>query len=345
MSAASATAKKASKLSWFRALLPPLVGFGIGWGGYSIVESSGLVDERRMLQTHCFNLKAQRLVRRYAPTQISDTLCMPQENLDAMIAVLENAIATGSSAGSAQTESDRVPFSKILQECRVQEQLEWLSDHLLEDVPYFYIADIFHSWAEIHEPTVLSASIAPRKDAIFDSKLICDGVWKKMIDDVIPFDVSVRVLAVLATCGVQNAKWIASLTSSKSLPSDSVSATANGAVADGPVMDAAATILSLQRRYHESLKTNKREGGDVVPSAAVDKATAALLLAMNDSRVHGRRFPWIGSGSAPSGPYPLFKDKQLNDEWCRFVRGRAAWEDENAHFQGRLEASRTALCS
>lgn len=295
---ASSSKAKEKPFSFFKGFGVPLIGFAVGWGGYSLMEQYQLVDMSVIQWTHLYNLKLQRLVQQQLPEVIGQRMTFTKEQLDAMILHLEVA-ASGKEPANAQAE--RVPFKKILGDCRPQEQMEWLTDHVSEDVPYFFIADIFHSWAELHENAFIldpDTKIAEAASPLFDSKELTHGVWKKMISEVIPFDVAVRVLCVLTRLGPQNAAWV------NGLHSDG---------GNGAKMNAIDTILKLHKTYHQELNISGHEGGNVVPAATVDAATAVLLTTLNDAAVHGRRFPWIGR--SPSGPFPLLSAAR-RDQWC-----------------------------
>jgi hypothetical protein len=293
--AAGSTKMKEKPFSFFKGVCVPLIGFGVGWGGYSLVEQYQLVDPSTTRWTHIYNLKLQRMVQQQLPEVLAQRMSFSKEQLDAMIGYLE-----AGGADQSSKEAERVPFKKILADCRPQEQLEWLSDHISEDIPYFFIADIFHSWAELHEDAFLRgepetlAALRGESSAVFDSKVLSQGVWKKMMTEVIPFDVGVRVLCVLARRGQHNAKWINAL---------------HGA----PDEKAVDTVLRLHKEYKEQLIQSHQGEGNVVPSRTVDAATAVLVAALNDAAVHGRRFPWIGR--SPSGPFPLLNTSR-RDTWC-----------------------------
>jgi hypothetical protein len=301
MSAAAAkvasSKAKEKPFSFFKGFGIPLIGFGVGWGGYSMMEQFQLVDSSVIQWTHLYNLKLQRLVQRQLPETLAQRMSFTKDQLDAMIQHLE---ASTSGNDAAVTQADRVPFKKILGDCRPQEQMEWLTDHVSEDVPYFFIADIFHSWAELHEGAFLldpATKLAEAPSPVFDSKELTQGVWRKMINEVIPFDVGVRVLCVLARLGPQNAALVNGLHSEQ----------------NGSKQNAADTILRLHSEYRQQLNASGHESGNVVPVATVDAATAVLLTTLNDAAVHGRRFPWIGR--SPSGPFPLLNAAR-RERWC-----------------------------
>lgn len=312
----SAPTKKASKPSALRALLAPLLGFGIGWGSYSLIEQYHLIDDRYIRLTHLWNLRGQRWLRTVVPEGASEALRFPPaESLDAMIRVLEQEYQT---TAADKPQQQRVPFTQILRDCRTQEQMEWLSDHVSEDVPYFFIADIFHSWAELHQDRYLpsahvegvenSSQCLPR-DAAFDSKVVSEGVWEKMLSEVLPYDVAVRVLAVLAVAGKENAKWLSTRSSN----------------VGGPQTPAFETVVALHKKYHEELGGRKAE---VVSVEEVDAATASLLCELNKARVRGKR---LGVFGTPTGPYPLLMLHKASV--CLQLKDHIAWRQRQAPVQ------------
>ncbi|CUG86106.1 membrane-associated protein, putative [Bodo saltans] len=324
--AAKAASSKAKEkpFSFFKGFGIPLIGFGVGWGGYSAMEQFQLVDSSVIQWTHLYNLKLQRMVQQQLPETLAQRMTFTKEQLDAMILHLEAATSGNDTATNAQAE--RVPFKKILADCRPQEQMEWLTDHVSEDVPYFFIADIFHSWAELHESAFLldpTTKLAESPSPVYDSKELTQGVWKKMINEVIPFDVGVRVLCVLTRLGPQNASLV------NGLHSD----------VNGNKQSAVDTILRLHQEYRQQLNVSGRDNGNVVPVGTVDAATAVLLTTLNEAAVHGRRFPWIGR--SPSGPFPLLNASR-REQWCAqlshivgddLVSGLRVDQVNGAHYQ------------
>lgn len=314
-SATSAAAKKARKpLSTLRALLTPLIGFGIGWGSYTLIEKYELISDKYILLTYLVNLRTQRMLSQALPTALSEKFLMPVADIDNMIVNVEQARSLAASGEKPNTsQQERVPFTKILSECRPQEQLEWLEEHIREDIPFFFIGDIFNSWAEVHQKTFFAKPADSVKDladdcvafnapaSVFESKVLCEGVWKKMLTDVIPFDVSVRVLCILASKSRENARHILAL----------VDAT-QGEGSTTSTVDACRTIVRLHREYHDRLEKEGSKEGNVVPSVTVDAATVQLLLALNGALVNRRVVPLFGRPS--TGPYPLLKD--YRDVWC-----------------------------
>ncbi|CAJ1037249.1 hypothetical protein Q4I30_007718 [Leishmania utingensis] len=295
--------------SFFKNVGLPVVGFGIGWAGFTVVEQSGLLTEpmQRWLNVH--NLKLQLYTQRLLPTSVVEKYGCPADTLRSTIELLEK--------GYNENEiSDRMSFDEVLRECAVPEQVAYLEEHASEEIPYFYIADIFHSWANLNvrsfvrqqqslmdtaanttiptspvEGAAASFALVLRNDEAFDSDVLCSALWEKMIHSVIPFDVSIRALCVLAVNNRANARRLARLSSPE-------------------------RVVELYNEYTGKIQANQQQssGPDVVPPEEVAAATLFFLRAVNDASIQKRWIPLPGALSTDL--YPLAWKVQ-REPWCR----------------------------
>ncbi|KAK7200927.1 hypothetical protein NESM_000151600 [Novymonas esmeraldas] len=276
----------------------PVIGFGLGWVGFTAVEQNGLLGESTQRWLNVCNLKLQLRTQRLLPASVVEKYGYPEDTLQSMISYLEK--------GYSETEvADRMTFDEVLRQCPVPEQMAYLEEHALEEIPYFYIADIFHSWANLNAHTILrqpqaspqesdTGSAAPllRNDDAFDSEVLCHALWDKMILNVIPFDVSIRALCALAVNNRANARRLALLSSPE-------------------------RVVELYNDYTDKRQSDRLQGGsgsDVVAPAEVAAATLFFLRAVNDASVHKRWVPLLGAPS--TGPYPLAR-RVPRESWCR----------------------------
>ncbi|EPY41475.1 hypothetical protein AGDE_02449 [Angomonas deanei] len=174
-------------------------------------------------------------------------------------------IASMEKGYSEMEMSERVTFDEVLRECDVSEQICYLEEHATEDIPYFYIADVFHSWASINSKYYLkeedgSSSVTQVNKKDFESPVLCKELWEKMKNGVIPFDVSVRALCLLAATNKKNARQIAA--NVRADPND---------------------MLQLYTTYIHSLEEKGLPEGDTVPLADVAGSTLFLLKMSNDA--------------------------------------------------------------
>ncbi|KAG5492913.1 hypothetical protein JKF63_01493 [Porcisia hertigi] len=288
----------------------PIIGFGIGWTAFTALEQSGFLSESMQRWLHVHNLKLQLYTQRLLPNAVVHKYCYPGDTLQAMINFLEK--------GYSEAEmSDRMTFDEVLRQCAVPEQIAYLEEHALEDIPYFYIADIFHSWANLNvhsfvrqqqlsqkdtatsaaSPTSPAVSAAPsaalvlRSDAAFDSEVLCSSLWEKMISNVIPFDVSIRALCVLAVNNRANAQRLAKLSSPQ-------------------------RVVELYNEYMDKCHADEQQGSDpvVVSPDEVAAATLFFFRAVNDASIHKTWIPLLGA--LQKDPYPLARKVQ-SGSWCR----------------------------
>lgn len=289
---------KAGKVAYstWRTFGVPILGFGVGWGAYTFVENSSMISERNIQWTHLQNLRAQKYLAELnvLPQFVSSKLLLDSNELNARISMLESILA-----GDAPSKDDRVPFSQILRECQVEQQVEWLLEHVEEDIPYFFIADLFHSWAEVHEASCTSQPLLPSKsNESFLSPDLCTGVWEKTVSGVLPFDVGVRALTVLAANHKENAKQIFLFRDSEGV----------------------AAPLLLQRLYSTYCTERAENPDNTVPRALVDACTVKLFLLMNEVAKKGKRSlltPWRRP------PFPITESLSDTTAWCQCFNDNA----------------------
>lgn len=281
-----------SKVLWSKTkgALLPIAGFGIGWGAYNLALDGGLIPDECKRTINVNNLKLQLFLQRHVfPSSFLELYGYSNQLLEGMISSLEKGYTD-------EEISNRMTFDEILSECDLPEQLGYLEEHASEDIPYFYIADVFHSWASLNAASytrqVGSGSNGTpllQNNPDFDSEVLCTSLWDKMLTNVIPFDVSVRALCVLAVNNTRNAKRIATIGS----PSE---------------------VLDKYEAYKTSVAASDTPRGDVISGAEVTAATLSLLLAMNAATVHRQWIPYVGRRS--TGPYPLAQQVE-QEQWCR----------------------------
>lgn len=295
-----------SRRLWSRAksFVWPVLGFGLGWSAYSVADERKWISPSLQHKLILCNLRAQLAIQSALPSSLAEKYCVPS---DVIRSTIERIKLEGPS--DSDCRDSRMTFEQVLRECRVTEQIEYLEDHIREDIPYFYIADLFHAWANIHAQTYMptvsltreqdsgvdktnaveaasqrntgdqstarsptrTASV-PRsavaatpdftQDDEFDTPALCSLLWEKMQTNVIPFDVGVRVLSVLAVRSRRNAHRL------------------SHAIHPQFVLDGYA---DYQRTVCE--RASRVSGGDEVASPdEVAAATLTLLCALNDDR-------------------------------------------------------------
>ncbi|CCW68983.1 unnamed protein product [Phytomonas sp. Hart1] len=275
----------------------PIVGFATGWGAFVLLDQGNFLSSGlpRWFKTN--QLKMRLHLQSLLPEHLVEKYGYPQS-------FLQDAILRLESEASSKSTPDRVGFQEILSQCGVRQQILYLEEHATEDIPYFYIADVFHAWATLHQPVFLHSpshfngptenpprdppglSSTSREAAEFESRRLCEAVWGKIQDGVLPFDVGVRVLGVLAVRSPNNARWMLH----------------HGLLGD---------LLKGYEGYQQRLAAG-REGsvGPVSPAHEVAAAMAALMKAFHDAC---GSFRW---GFIPQSAFPLARrvDGEL---WCR----------------------------
>ncbi|KAF8298549.1 hypothetical protein TcYC6_0071550 [Trypanosoma cruzi] len=276
-----------------RGVLLPLCGFATGWVAYRAVEERGLIDESYLRRIRLGNLTLQLYLQQHVlPVAFTEKYGYPEEFLKTMIERLGRG-------DDAENEAERQTFEQILRECDLNGQIAWLEEHVLYDIPYFYIADIFDGWCALHRSLFTTAVEGEGKESdltrrggnsdAFASEVLCRGVVEKTLNGIFPYDVAVRVLCVLAVGHTSNARLLSQLIS--------------------PTV-----IVERYEAYLNDLEQRNTMASDKIPNKEVTAATLELLRALNTASVH-RRW-WYFWGRASTGPYPVAA--QLNGEmWCR----------------------------
>ncbi|KAG5467076.1 hypothetical protein LSCM1_01257 [Leishmania martiniquensis] len=295
----------AAAKAFFKNVASPVIGFGIGWAGFTVLEQTGLLGESTQRWLNVHNLKLQLHTQRLLPASLVEKYGYPEDTLRSMIQHLEK--------GYSEAElSDRMSFDEVLRHCAVPEQVAFLEEHASEEIPYFYIADIFHSWANLNVNSFLrppqhasdaaistsplasasaSSPLVLRNDEAFDSEILCSSLWEKMIHNVIPFDVSIRALCVLAVNNRANARRLARLSSPE-------------------------RVIGLYNEYVDKIHADQQRGSepDLVSPEEVTSATLFFLRAVNDALVQKSWIPMLKVFNVDL--YPL-AGKVKPESWCR----------------------------
>ncbi|ORC91954.1 uncharacterized protein TM35_000041680 [Trypanosoma theileri] len=284
-----------------RNILLPLGGFVTGWVTYRVVEEKGLIDESYIRQLRMANLKMQLyLQQNVLPVTFTEKYCYPEDFLKTMIERLSSDAA----------DEERWTFEQVLKECAVSDQIAWLEEHVTYDIPYFYISDLFNSWCSLHRNLFISEDENGKEEIqlankvangdSFLSEVLCNGVVEKTLSGVLPYDVAVRTLCVLAVGHKDNARLLSKLISSE-------------------------TILERYEDYVSDLSKRDKLSGDVIPLTEVGAATLELLRVMNAVTLQQQQkrwswWPWrhtAGDGSSHSNSaYPLAAQLE-RERWCR----------------------------
>lgn len=272
----------------------PLVGFGVGWGGWDLLERYELITPEIQQQILLCRLKAQRGIKRILPEGASALLTsMSLEEMDRTIEHL--------SAPPTTDADSRLKFVEVLQQCRVQEQLEWMEEHAQEDIPFFFIADLFHAFAALHEPLLTCEAghdVPLSNDMRFHSSVLVRRTFDMMVSGVMPFDVASRVLAVLMIQNKGN-RILASSLEANGIPLTEV---------------VAAKWQAYQTDLHER---GTPDGDAIVSSAQVATATTQLLRAATNGRESSRS--WRSFYRTPSSLWAGISQATQNSV-CQILR-------------------------
>jgi hypothetical protein len=275
----------------------PVLGFAAGWGSWTLLDKFDMISPSRKQHMYMWQLKGMRSMSSVLPEGVVVQMSLPStDTLDAMIGHLEVALG----GGEEPREPERVPFDEVLMQCRVQEQIEWLEEHVEEDIPFFFIADLFNAFANVHEYAFSSVPGALEAEGgAYDSPVLVRGTFTKMLNGVIPFDVSIRVLAALIAKSKVNAATLVELRGQASVlerPDQ---------VGDLPEESAAESIVRLHADYIARMaEKGTPEGDSCVPSETVNIASLQVLQTLNDVQVRHRK--WYKPIVRPTGPFPLF---------------------------------------
>ncbi|PWV02649.1 hypothetical protein C4B63_2g321 [Trypanosoma cruzi] len=142
-----------------RGVVLPLCGFATGWVAYRAVEERGLIDESYLRRIRLGNLTLQLYLQQHVlPVAFTEKYGYPEEFLKTMIERLGRG-------DDADNEVERQTFEQILRECDLNGQIAWLEEHVLYDIPYFYIADIFDGWCALHRSLFTTADEGEGKES------------------------------------------------------------------------------------------------------------------------------------------------------------------------------------
>lgn len=326
------------KVSFWSRWVVPLAFFGVGWCGGNLLISNGYVPDRVLHPIVQTELRLLQAFQSFLPEEIIQRYGVAPNELEARIKMLgeENGNSLCNGAGGR----GRISFLDVLEECNIGEQIKFLEDHFLEDIPFFFITDILYAWTQLHrqhywpekleggaypqainhhtdtfpDPTgscsLISTtttttctsnnnirnshnrnnssthtcnrdcgtlcpvqrafyeqiwrSIPREKEKKFESKVLCEGVVAKWKDNVIPFDVSVCAMAVLASSSRKNRELLAGLI----VPTDLVEG-----------------YRDYISRHTKRLRGKSETGSDgYVSSEEVDCATRSLLYALEEGK-------------------------------------------------------------
>ncbi|KAH8604285.1 hypothetical protein ERJ75_001743500 [Trypanosoma vivax] len=293
--------------------LVSLCGFIAGFFAYRYVLEHNLISDTYLRHINLANLRLQLFLQQNVlPTVLVERYGYNEDFLRAMVERL-------SSEGSG---TERCSFKQILQECHVPEQIAWLEEHVSSEIPYFYIADIFNGWCTLHNGFFMKNDSLPRSqnsansvthsDDDFASEILCSGVVEKAVSNVLPYDVAVRTLCILAVSNQVNARLISKLLSPK-------------------------LILDRFEMYLKNLEEFGQSAGDGVPTNEVAVATVELLQAINTVLREQRGFLW---SRVTSEAYPIATHLTA-DKWCGLVHNRlptveGSGRDSGVNFARRL---------
>jgi hypothetical protein len=145
----SAAATK-SKWSGVRNALQMLVGFGAGMAAWIALEQTGCVDAETLARVR-YRMHAALYNCRHGNDADGGVVLPPAlrrwlDDRD-LFTVREPSLAP---VPGGADEDGRASFADVLMNCSLPEQMEWLADHVSEQIPYFYIEELVHTWAAIH---------------------------------------------------------------------------------------------------------------------------------------------------------------------------------------------------
>jgi hypothetical protein len=128
------------------------VGFVAGFGAWYAMEQRGWVDDCTVRQASGAVHRSAFALRHgdgdaWVEKAIPKTVKAFLDRNDLLRVSPPTSIPTTAMENSTD---DRATLSSMLRECSLPEQLEWLSDHVSESVPYFWIEELVHTWAAMY---------------------------------------------------------------------------------------------------------------------------------------------------------------------------------------------------
>lgn len=275
----------------------PALGFAAGWGSWTLLDKMDMITPTNKQHMYMWQLKGLRGVSTVLPEGVVGGMNLPSTSaLDAMIGHLESALGNG----EEPREPERVPFDEVLMQCRVQEQIEWLEEHVEEEIPFFFIADLFNAFANVHEYAFASGApvSSAEEPGAYDSPVLVRGTYMKMLNGVVPFDVSIRVLAALVAKSKVNAATLVSLRGQASVLERA------DQTEDLPDDMAAQSIVRLHADYVSRMAEKGTPEGDTsVPSDLVNIASLQVLQSLNDVSIRQKK--WYKPLAKPTGSFPI----------------------------------------
>nr|CCD17563.1 unnamed protein product [Trypanosoma congolense IL3000] len=273
-----------------KSVLASVCGFACGWYVYRFAEEQQLIGDTYLRTIRVGFLKTQLLLQEHIlPTKFTEKYGHEAETLKAMIKYWN----------SKNDSEERWSFEQLFRECQVPEQIAWLEEHVSEDIPYFYIADLVGGWCRVHKKYYASnggwkavdadePQLLVGNDERFVSSVLCKGIVEKAKTDVLPYDIAVRALCILASSHEANAQVLSNTINPQ-------------------------FIVEKYRNYVENLQTHSQTNKEAVAIAEVSAATLELLNAINKVLQKQRRIKiWLNSTERQ---HPVAA--QLNaTQWC-----------------------------
>jgi hypothetical protein len=207
-----------------------VAGFGGGFGAWLAFENTGVVDEAT-IATGRMQLRASAHQLRHGGG-LGETV---QGFLDdAGLFAVDPPVGGPPTEGANAAGDDRASFADVLRSCALPEQLDWLSEHVSESIPYFYIEELVHTWGCVHfarrvygyDPTVADAGADAAKAAAAiieaDSRILKEraemafatndgvdvlirGIWHLLAAGIVAPQAGWSALAALVTSSPRNA--------------------------------------------------------------------------------------------------------------------------------------------
>lgn len=169
-SSPAASVKGVLKGAWNSSIVALLCGFLGGWLiagwvtdehvfqlGTSLIEQQAYVEACLVAWTarRSFNGNSDaarvylrdRVVVGMLPSIFHSWLMLGNERLERRRAEMEER--------KQQQAADRATMGDLLNSCSFDEQVEWLTEHSIEDIPYIYVADLFRAWHRNQSPRLL----------------------------------------------------------------------------------------------------------------------------------------------------------------------------------------------
>lgn len=302
---------------WTKKLIP-FASFGAGWCGYHWLDSRGLISAEVQQMLVLFRLRTQRTIQSFLPNSVIETYGTDPKHLDFLIELNE-----GPPDGQDHVATS---FTDILKECGPAEQVSFLEDHFLEDIPFFFISDIVFSWTRLHRgvyfPT-MEMTYDGKSAKCFESKVLCTKMWSSIVKGIIPFDVGVSAMAILSCSSVKNSRTLSCVVS----PND---------------------LMKQYQEFTTQLHSHSSASA-LISLEEINAATVSLLYSLE----RGSRRGLSGWWSRVRGRTPSHEHTTRNLDqglWCGAVRSLIQHEQRNndcesCGFDTRLMTFVEGLCA